>query len=69
MFLHEFDRTAIMEAVGEFDQHHSDIVIESQKDTLEILSLDAFLFCLVLIVEHGLDLCQTIHEGSYLLSE
>ena len=69
MLRHELDCAAVMKSVGKFYQNNPDIIIESEKYPLEVFCLNAFLQCLVFIVENGLDFCETIHEGSDLVSE
>ena len=66
---HELDRTAVVQTVSKLDQDYTHIVIEREEDSLEILCLHAFLCGLVFIVEHGLDLSKTFHDGCDLISE
>ena len=69
MLRHVFNCPAIVQAVSKFDQHNPYIIVESKKDTLEILRLYALLLCLVFIVKDRFDLGKSIHEGSDLVSE
>ena len=71
---HEFYGPAVVQAVRKFDEHHSDIIVQSEKDTFEILCLKALglnvrHFCTVLVVEHRLDFGKTVHQGSNLVAE
>ena len=61
MLGHVFDSPAVVEPVGELDQNHTDIIVESQKDALEVfrletLGINVVLLVPVLVVEHSLDL-------------
>ena len=72
VFGHELDGPAVVEPVGELDQHHAHVVVERQQDALEVLGLEALRggFALaVLVVEHGLDLGQAVHQGGDLVAE
>ena len=69
MLRHELDRPAVVETVSQLDQHNTDIVVQGKQDAFEVLRLHALLFSLILVVENGLDLCQTFNEGSYLFTE
>ena len=66
---HIFYCPAVMEPVCKLDQNNPHIIIESKEDPLEVFSLHALLFRLVLVVKNSLDLRKTVHERSYLLSE
>ena len=41
VFRHELYGPDIVEAVGEFDKHYADIVVEGDEDAPEILGLEA----------------------------
>ena len=74
VFRHEFDGAAVVQTVSELDQYHADIIIESQENTLEILSLEALrvagiIVFLVLVVEHVLDFRQSVDERRDLVPE
>ena len=69
MFRHEFYGPAVVQAIGKLDEHHTHVVVKGKKYALEVLCLHALLLCLVLVVKHGLDLCQTVHEAGNLFSE
>ncbi len=73
MFGHVFYGAAVVQAVGKLDKDHAHVVVESQQDAFEILGLKAFRAhrdsLPVLIVEHGLDFRQSVHEGGYLVAE
>ena len=66
---HELDGPDIVETVCELDEHDAHVVIEREENALEVLGLHALLYCLVLIVKHCLDLCQTFHESGNLVAE
>ena len=69
MLRHEFDCAAVMKTVCKLDQNNAYVVIQSQEDSLEVLSLHALLLGLVLVVEYGLDLSQTFYNSRNLLSK
>ena len=74
VFRHELDCPAVVEPVREFDQHNPDIIIHCQENTLEILRLDAafllqVVLAAVLVVQHILDLGQTVDQRSDLRAE
>ena len=69
MLGHIFYRPAIVQTVSQLYKNYSYVIIECQKDALEILRLNAFLLGLVLIVEHGFDLGKAIHKRGDLVSE
>ena len=71
---HMLDGTAVMQAVGQFDEDHANVIVQGEKDALEILGLQALLgnvraVGLLLIVQHVLDLGETVHEGGDLVAE
>ena len=59
---HELDCPAVVQTVGQLDQHNPHIVIQSQQDTLEILCLKASCLGLGVIVEDNLDLSEPVHK-------
>ena len=69
VFWHIFYSPAIVKPVSKLDKHNADIIIKSQQDTLEVLSLDTLLLRLVLVVQHSLDLSQSIHQRGNLVPE
>ena len=70
---HEFYGSAVVQAVGKLDEHHPHIVVEGEKDSLEVLCLKAFsrdsCTFAVFVVQHGLDFGETVHQRSYLVTE
>ena len=69
MLRHELYRPAVVQTVSKLYEHDSDVVIEREEDSLEVLSLHAFLTCLVLIVKDGLDLSEALDDCSNLVSK
>ena len=47
----------------------TDVVIEGQKDALEVFGLHTLLLGFVFVVKDGLDLGETLHESCHLVSE
>ncbi len=71
---HVLDGPAVVQAVCQFYEHHADVVVESEQDSLEILSLYALGGChgaalVHLVVEHGLDLGQTVDKQGDVVPE
>ena len=70
---HVFDGAAVVQPVRELDQHDADVVVEGQQDALEVLRLEALragrLTLAVLVVQHGLDLGEAVHQGRDLVPE
>ena len=71
---HEFYGTAVMQPVCKLDENYTHIIIESQENTLEILCLEAalslsVLILLVLVIQHILDLRQTLYERCDFITE
>ena len=66
---HELDCPDIMETVCKLDKHNANVVIEGEKDTLEVFCLHALLLGLVFVVKDSLDLCKTFNERSDLIAE
>ena len=74
MLRHELYSPAIVQTVRQFDEHDPHIVVEREQNTFEILGLKTLGLYVghlgsVLIVEHGLDFGQTVHQGCNLGSE
>ena len=70
---HELYGAAVVQTVRELYQDHPDVVIEGQQDALEVLGLEALgagrgSFP-VLVVQHGLDLGESVHERGYFVAE
>ena len=60
MFRHELDCATVMEAVSQFDKYYPHIVIQGQKNALEILGLHALLLSFVFVVQDSLDLGKSL---------
>ena len=69
MLRHEFYGPAVVETVCKLDEYYTNVIIEGEEDTLEVLGLHTLLHSLVLVVEYGLDLCQSLYKRSYFVIE
>ena len=74
VFGHELYGAAVVQTVRELDEHYAHVVVEGQEDALEVLRLEGIgagilVVLLVLVVEHGLDLGEAVHERGYLVPE
>ena len=74
MFRHVLDGAAVVQAVRQFDEHHTDIVIERKENALEVFRLHALLadiraVGLLLVVQHRLDLGEAIDQRGNLAAE
>ena len=69
IFGHELYSTHIVQAVCQFDEYYTDIVIESKQDPFEIFGLHTLGIGNVIAVESSLYLGQTVNQRSYLLAE
>ena len=70
---HELYGAAVVKPVGELDQHDAYVVVEREQNALEVLRLETFGAdrgtLPVLVVEHRLDLRETVDQGGYLVAE
>ena len=71
---HMLDGAAVVQTVGQFDEHHAHIVVHRQEDALEILGLQALLgdvraVGLLLRIQHVLDLGESVHQRSNFVPE
>ena len=60
---HVLDGAAVVQAVGQFDEHHPHVVVEGKQDALEILRLHAGR------VQHVLDFGEPVHQQGNPVSE
>ena len=71
---HVFDCPTVMQAISQFDQDYSDVIVKSKQDSFEILGLDAFGGChgaafMHFVVQYCLNLCQSVHEKGDMVTE